>query len=67
MLLVLCRLSAAEVQARVEFDKDSSGDVSEDEAKEWLGGETERAMEYFVTELWKNIATVYVVPGSVSQ
>ncbi|XP_065185089.1 glucosidase 2 subunit beta-like isoform X2 [Sycon ciliatum] len=57
-------LTIAEIQARPEFDKDQSGDVSEEEAKEWLGGEPTRDMDYFASDLWKTVSDVYQKPGS---
>lgn len=55
-------VSLSEVQTRLEFDIDSNGEVSEDEAKEYLEENDEVTFEVFLEKVWDNIREIYRRP-----
>jgi len=59
------RISVDEMQQHLEFDIDSSGDVSVEEAKEYLEDYESVDLEFFKSDIWPNIESIYMTssPG----
>ncbi|KAK3089491.1 hypothetical protein FSP39_004022, partial [Pinctada imbricata] len=54
-----------EMLARPEFDIDSDGKVSEEEAKEHLEETEQASYDHFMEKMWPNIKTIYKKPTPV--
>ena len=52
-------VSVDEMQAHTEFDIDSNGDVSQEEAKEYLEDQESIDAEFFKTNVWPNIKAIF--------
>lgn len=52
-------LSVLEMKTHLEFDIDSDGTVSEDEAKEYMEDVVEADYNHFVEKMWPNIKEIY--------
>lgn len=57
-------VSIQEIQSHAEFDIDSNGEVSSDEAKEYLEEHDEIDFDDFLAKVWDNINQIYRKPGS---
>ena len=50
------------MQSHIEFDIDSNGEVSPEEAKEYLEDQDSVSLELFTEKIWPNIKEIYKSP-----
>uniref|UniRef100_A0A914XBQ0 MRH domain-containing protein n=1 Tax=Plectus sambesii TaxID=2011161 RepID=A0A914XBQ0_9BILA len=57
------KITLEEIKVRTEFDTGLDGEVSDEEAKDHLGGKEEVELQQFIDDVWKNIKNVYKASG----